>query len=68
MHPSFPDDNVSDTLHNKRAVEGVELSAARMKGATFLRLMLQDPANCGTVLEAIGSMPDSAVRLWVQIV
>jgi hypothetical protein len=30
--------------------------------------MLQDLANCGTVLETIGSMPDSTVRLWMQTV
>jgi len=68
IHPSLPDDNVSDTLLIRRAVERVELSAARMKGTAFSRLMLQDPANCGPVLETIGSMPDSTVRLWMQTV
>ena len=63
IHQSLPDDNVSDTLLIRRAVEGVELSAARMKGTAFPRLMLQDPANCRAVLETIASMPDSTVRL-----
>ena len=68
LHPTLPDDNGPDKRLIRRAVEQVELEAARRKGTTFSREMLQDPASCGPVLGAIGSMPDSTVRLWMQAV
>jgi ribonuclease HI len=66
LHPTLPDDNVPDKRLIRRAVEQVELTAACRKGTTFSREMLQDPVSCGPVLAAIGSMPDSTVRLWMQ--
>jgi hypothetical protein len=57
------DDNAMDTLLNRRAVEGVKSTAARMKGTTFSRVMLQGLASCGVVFEAIASIPNFAVRL-----
>ena len=68
LHPTLPDDNVPDKRLIRRAVEQVELTAACRKGTTLSREMLQDPASCGPVLAAIGSMPDSTVRLWMQAV
>jgi hypothetical protein len=67
-HPTLPDDNVPDKLLIRRAVEQAEIAAACMKGTTFSREMLQDRANCGPVLDSIASMPDSTVRLWMQVV
>ena len=64
----LPDDNVPDKLLIRRAVEGIELIAARMKATVYSRLILRDRKNCETILEAMASMPDSTVRLWVQTV
>ncbi len=62
------DDNVPDKLLIQRAVEGIELIAARMKATVYSRLMLRDRKNCETILVAMASMPDSTARLWVQTV
>ena len=68
LHHTRPDDTVPDKRLIRRAVEQVELAAACKKGTTFSREMLQDPASCGPVLGAIGSMPDSTIGLWMQAV
>jgi hypothetical protein len=44
------------------------LAAACTKDTTFTREMLQDRTNCGPVLDSVVSMPDSTVRLWMQVV
>ncbi len=64
----LPDCNAPDELLIRRAEEGLELTAVHMKGTMFSPVIIQDPANCGAVLEAITSMPDSTVWLWMQIV
>ncbi len=64
---SLPDDNVPDRLLIPRAVEGIELIPARMKGPGYLHLMLQDQKKL-PVLAATALMPDSIVRLWMQTV
>ncbi len=38
----LPDDNVPDKLLIRRAVEGLELITARIKGIVYSRLMLRD--------------------------
>jgi len=65
---SIPDHNVADKQLIRRAVEGVELIAARMKGTAFSCEMLHDPTNCRAVLAAVSAMPDSTTRLWIQAV
>ena len=67
-HAPFPDHNVADKILIRRAVEGATLLAARMKDTTFSREMLLHPKNCGPVLAAVTSMPDSMARVWMQAV
>ncbi len=61
---SLPDDNVPEKLLIRRTVasEGVELTAARMKGIFYSRMILRDQKNCHSILTAMASMPDSTIR------
>ncbi len=42
----LPDDNVPDKLLIRRAVEGIEMIAARMEATVYSRLMLRDRKKC----------------------
>ncbi len=63
---TLSDDILPDQRLTWKAVEQFELAAACRNCTTVSREMLQGPASCGPVLEAIGSMLDFTLPLWLQ--
>jgi len=63
---SFPADSVADKKLITRAVEDTEFAAAQLKQTRFSRCFLQDIQNCGPVLKAVSSLPDSELRVWMK--